>query len=408
MATFGGVDIDMNIPISTSTDMMSPSNVDQSPPLYPLAWKEFRRRKINLRRSDPGLDMSSSFIYTYPNALGSPDLSHSSDYIHSFSPITTPILSFRTVTVASPSARVHSRHNKHAYSNHYSSSSSSSSSNDFHVLSLSGIPHLSLNITQEVPCVGASAHSPTRHGMSSPLASSGSLTPTISPATPQFTQPNSSLSKLKSGETKHVDLIVNALKSLGQGTGGNIAEHIAVVLGTSASEYRSLHYTVNAILSSPKYRALFCKEQVLRDEKRSLWRLRKDGEVVDENGVVITQPSPTPPSPSLQAAVPAEGVSNESAESTPPPPSPLPARRGRPPLSSSSSLTSSADSTEAENEDDEHEAVTTRNSKRLRGLSSESPRQSLSSSFSAITGGSGREAQTEGVGRRRREDKASK
>lgn len=82
-----------------------------------------------------------------------------------------------------------------------------------------------------------------------------------------------------------VSHVTQALQVLDASTGGNIAEYIATNFhneqGIPYEKGRKLHYMVNAILSSPKYKYLFLKDQVLKDEKRSLWRLKQPGEPED-------------------------------------------------------------------------------------------------------------------------------
>ena len=129
----------------------------------------------------------------------------------------------------------------------------------------------------------------------------------------------------------------------------NLFEHLIYIADYIANNYcteqgvpydkgRKLHYMVNAILSSPKYKYLFLKDQVLKvtslpllmplllihssilpffslswvlftnymqDEKRSLWRLKCPGEFMDEDTTVppemaISSLIPTSPRLSLK------------------------------------------------------------------------------------------------------------
>jgi len=84
-----------------------------------------------------------------------------------------------------------------------------------------------------------------------------------------------------SDSTQYVSLVTQALQELGSSTGGNIAAWIAKTFDIPPDKVNSrrLHYIVNAILSSPKYRHLFLKDQILKDEKRILWRLRTPDDV---------------------------------------------------------------------------------------------------------------------------------
>lgn len=99
-----------------------------------------------------------------------------------------------------------------------------------------------------------------------------------------------------------VSHVSQALLVLGASTGGNIADYISnnfcTEQGVPYEKGRKLHYMVNAILSSPKYKYLFLKDQVLKDEKRSLWRLKRPGEYLDEDTTV-------PPDMSIAALLPA-------------------------------------------------------------------------------------------------------
>jgi len=98
-----------------------------------------------------------------------------------------------------------------------------------------------------------------------------------------------------------VSHVTQALQVLGASTGGNIADYISsnftTEQGVPYEKGRKLHYMVNAILSSPKYKYLFLKDQVLKDEKRSLWRLKQPGDQGEEE--------PTPLNLSLASLVPA-------------------------------------------------------------------------------------------------------
>eukprot|EP00026_Physarum_polycephalum_P009392 Phypoly_transcript_09515.p1 GENE.Phypoly_transcript_09515~~Phypoly_transcript_09515.p1 ORF type:complete len:317 (+),score=55.69 Phypoly_transcript_09515:165-1115(+) len=98
-----------------------------------------------------------------------------------------------------------------------------------------------------------------------------------------------------------VSHVSQALQALGSSTGGNIADYIASNFcneqGVPYEKGRKLHYMVNAILSSPKYKYLFQKDQILKDEKRSLWRLKRPEEFLDEDTSV-------PPGMSLSSLIP--------------------------------------------------------------------------------------------------------
>lgn len=96
--------------------------------------------------------------------------------------------------------------------------------------------------------------------------------------------------------------VSQALQALGSSTGGNIADYIAAnfnnEFGLPYEKGRKLHYMVNAILSSPKYKYLFLKDQILKDEKRSLWRLRKPEEQTPDEDTTV------PSDMSLSALIP--------------------------------------------------------------------------------------------------------
>lgn len=101
-----------------------------------------------------------------------------------------------------------------------------------------------------------------------------------------------------SNSAQYVSLVIQALQELGASTGGSIASWIARTfdIPTDKINSRRLHYIINAILSSPKYRDLFHKEQVLRDEKRTLWSLsrRLDEDEGDNLRAADTTPIPSP------------------------------------------------------------------------------------------------------------------
>jgi len=114
--------------------------------------------------------------------------------------------------------------------------------------------------------------------------------------------------------TQYVALVTQALQELGASTGGNIAAWIAKTFDIPSDKINSrrLHYMVNAILSSPKYRHLFHKEQVLRDEKRTLWRLRR----YDEDDTSPFSPFPADVSP-LASSFPSSPAIVPSTDNTP-------------------------------------------------------------------------------------------
>jgi hypothetical protein len=105
-----------------------------------------------------------------------------------------------------------------------------------------------------------------------------------------------------------------------------IASNFSTEMGAPYEKGRKLHYMVNAILSSPKYKYLFQKDQVLKDEKRSLWRLKRPGDILDEETPMPIEMSlsslipPTSPCLSLKASrddVESLATSTPTASSTP-------------------------------------------------------------------------------------------
>jgi len=138
--------------------------------------------------------------------------------------------------------------------------------------------------------------------------------------------PTHSLPSPRTDSAQHVSLVTQALQELGASTGGNIAEWIAKTFDIPSDKINSrrLHYMVNAILSSPKYRHLFHKEQVLRDEKRTLWRLRGYDDELDDISPSQDVTSPlattTPPSPAIIPSTyntPSHGTFEASTTSSP-------------------------------------------------------------------------------------------
>ena len=71
-----------------------------------------------------------------------------------------------------------------------------------------------------------------------------------------------------------VDLITEALKEMGgKATGVQITDWLAVNYKQLGTDKKKLGYTVNAVLSSKKYKGKFVKDKMVQGGSRALWKL---------------------------------------------------------------------------------------------------------------------------------------
>jgi len=131
-------------------------------------------------------------------------------------------------------------------------------------------PQTPMSGTEDKVLKRKNSNSPEKNGKEE-KPKSRSESPVDSPTT---NSPPTPFNDDGSGNGNFLQLIMDALKSMGgKATGNDITDWIAQNYKEHGSNKKKLTYTVNAILSSKKYAGIFSKDQMINNGQRALWKL---------------------------------------------------------------------------------------------------------------------------------------